>query len=172
MFLSLCYFGQNVYIPVCMSCKYTKITYSKLQYHCKKKASDFPVPQPGCHLPNSPLPGIQYLIIPGQGEFGTWQGTGKSITFLQCINMLFNLLFTESYQNIFLNDLADGAVTFSWKLLYKLLVFVEKICSAELPRRIFLSWLSCYRDGRRARCVQYVYKLGYTGKKNENFPHK
>ncbi len=79
--------------------------------------------------------------------------------------MLSNLLVTESYQNIFLNDIADGALTFSWKLLYKLLVFVEKIWSAELPRRIFLPWLSCYRDGRRARCVQFVYILRYTDKK-------
>ena len=27
-------------------------------------------PQPGCHLPNSPWAGKNYLIIPAQGEFG------------------------------------------------------------------------------------------------------
>ncbi len=81
--------------------------------------------------------------------------------------MLSNLLVTKSYQNIFLNDIADGAVTFSWKLLNKLLIFVEEICSAELPRVVFLSWLSCYRDGRRARSVQFVYILGYTDKKEK-----
>ncbi len=26
--------------------------------HCKKKVNDFPVPRPGCHLPNSPWRGI------------------------------------------------------------------------------------------------------------------
>jgi hypothetical protein len=34
-----------------------------------KKITDFPVFQPGCHLPNSPWPGI-ILINPGQEEFG------------------------------------------------------------------------------------------------------
>jgi hypothetical protein len=39
-----------------------------------KKAFRYFRPQPGCHLPNSPLAGIIYVqydvIIPAQGEFG------------------------------------------------------------------------------------------------------
>ncbi len=84
MFLSICWFGQNVYIPVCMSCKYTKITYIKLWFTSKSLVRDIPA---------------------GDRKIDN--------LFLQCITMLSNLLSTESYQNIFLNDIADGVLTFS-----------------------------------------------------------
>jgi hypothetical protein len=38
-------------------------------YTVKKVIVFFP-PQPGCHQPNSPSPGIIYVITPCQGDFG------------------------------------------------------------------------------------------------------
>ncbi len=49
--------------------------------HCTvKKVSDFPVPNQD--VINETLPGGEYLLIPGQGEFGYSRlATGKSLIF-------------------------------------------------------------------------------------------
>jgi hypothetical protein len=42
MFLFICWFDQTVYIPVCMYCKYTKITYIKLWFTSESLVRDIP----------------------------------------------------------------------------------------------------------------------------------
>jgi len=55
-------------------------------------------PQPGCHLTNSPWPGIMYPI-PVPGRFGQ-NNSGISLFFLQCgCDFIFTLLGFELFES-------------------------------------------------------------------------
>jgi hypothetical protein len=68
-----------------------------------KKVTVFPVFQLGCHLPNSPWPGI-ILINPGQEEFGKlhpgWGRENRETFFLQCTVLLKFCIFSRKLDRI------------------------------------------------------------------------